>query len=241
MLPFALAAGMLAAINPCGFAMLPAYLALVTRQSLLRALAATCLMASGFLAVFGVFGLAIAPLGTSLQAYMPAATVIIGIAMATAGAWTLAGKEIPLPRPHKGAPTTRLTSMVGYGIAYAVVSLSCTIGPFLAVTSATFRTGSVITGIAAYLTYAVGMAIVVGILAVSAALAGSAAARVRHLLPYVHRLGGAILLLAGLYIAYYGTYELRLFHTNTPIADPIVDAVTAFQSTLANWIDNLMS
>jgi len=87
-LSFALAAGMLAAVNPCGFAMLPAYLALVVlgdgredrrrAVSVRRALAATAVMALGFVAVFGTFGLVIAPLADSVQRYLPIVTVLIG-------------------------------------------------------------------------------------------------------------------------------------------------------------------
>ena len=66
----ALAAGMLATVNPCGFALLPAYLSfLVTGDStpgrgaaVGRALAATAAMTAGFGAVFGVFGPLIAPI-----------------------------------------------------------------------------------------------------------------------------------------------------------------------------------
>jgi cytochrome c-type biogenesis protein len=244
-LGFALAAGMLATVNPCGFAMLPAYLTLVVTgeertatASVMRALAATALMALGFLVVFGAFGLILAPLGTSLQQYLPAVTVVIGIAMAALGAWMSTGKEIRLPRPSKGAPTNKLASMFGYGLAYAIVSLSCTIGPFLAVTSATFRTGSAITGVVAYLVYGLGMALVVGVLAVSVALAGvTVATAIRRALPYVHRIGGAILLLAGLYITYYGIYELRLFNANGSAEDTIVDSAGALQSKLAEAVD----
>jgi cytochrome c-type biogenesis protein len=248
-LGFALAAGMLATVNPCGFAMLPAYLTLVvagesraTLPALWRALAATGLMALGFLAVFGAFGLAVAPLGSSVQEYLPVVTVVVGAVMVGLGAWMLAGKEITLliPKPRKGAPTARLGSMFGYGLAYAVVSLSCTIAPFLAVTSATFRTGSVVAGIAAYLVYALGMALVVGVLAVSVALASSAVTTwVRRVQPYVHRIGGAILVLAGLYIGYYGVYELRLFHSDGSADDPIVDGAGRLQQVLAGWVDQL--
>ncbi len=63
----AFAAGLVAALNPCGFAMLPAYLALVVRgdangersdalTALSRAVAATAAMALGFIAGFGAFG-----------------------------------------------------------------------------------------------------------------------------------------------------------------------------------------
>lgn len=248
-LGFALAAGMLAAVNPCGFAMLPAYLTLVVAgesrapmTAAWRALGVTGLMALGFLVVFGAFGLVLAPLGTSVQEYLPVVTVVVGVVMVGLGAWMVAGKQITLllPKPHKGAPTGRLGSMFGYGLAYAVVSLSCTIGPFLAVTSATFRGGSVVGGIAAYLVYGLGMALVVGVLAVSVALAGSAVTTgIRRILPYVNRIGGAILVLAGLYIGYYGVYELRLFHANGSAQDPIVDGAGKLQTLLAGWVDQI--
>ncbi|SMD22426.1 cytochrome c biogenesis CcdA family protein [Kibdelosporangium aridum] len=246
-LGFALAAGMIATVNPCGFAMLPAYLTFVvagesrpTMSAVWRALAVTGLMALGFLTVFGAFGLVVAPLGSSVQEYLPAVTVVIGVVMVGLGAWMLAGKQITLlvPKPRKGAPTARLSSMFGYGLAYAVVSLSCTIGPFLAVTAQTFRSGSVVTGIAAYLVYALGMALVVGVLAVSVALASTAVTKgVRRVLPYVNRIGGAILVLAGLYVGYYGVYELRLFHAGGSANDPIVDGAGKVQALLAEWVD----
>lgn len=248
-LGFALAAGMLATVNPCGFAMLPAYLTLVvagesraTLTAVWRALAVTGLMALGFLAVFGAFGLVVAPLGSSVQEYLPVVTVVVGVIMLGLGGWMLAGKQITLllPKPRKGAPTARLSSMFGYGLAYAIVSLSCTIGPFLAVTSATFRSGSVIAGIAAYVVYGLGMALVVGVLAVSVALASSAVTTgIRRILPYVNRIGGAILVLAGLYIGYYGVYELRLFHTGGSAEDPIVDGAGKLQALLAEWVDRI--
>ncbi|MEV4314219.1 cytochrome c biogenesis CcdA family protein [Actinocrispum sp. NPDC049592] len=236
-LGFALAAGMVAAVNPCGFAMLPAYLTLIVGNAVLRALAATALMALGFVLVFGTFGLVIAPLGAEVQACFPAVTVLIGLIMAALGVWMLLGREIRLPRLGKGAPTT-LASMFTYGLAYAIVSLSCTLGPFLAVTSATFRSGSVLTGIAAYAAYGLGMALVVGVLAVSVALAGAAVTtKIRRILPYVHRIGGAILLVAGLYVGYYGIYELRLYHANGSAEDPIVDGAGRIQTVLASWVD----
>lgn len=252
---FALAAGLVAAVNPCGFAMLPGYLALVVAgedgsgegqtgraAALARALAATAMMALGFLLVFGTFGLVISPLAASVQQYLPAATVVIGAALLALGAWMLSGREITLllPKPGRGAPTARLRSMFGYGLAYAIASLSCTIGPFLAVTAGTFRSGSVLGGVLAYLAYGTGMALVVGVLAVATALASSAVARgARRLLPHVNRISGVLLVVAGLYVAYYGIYELRLFSGDGPAGDPVVDAAGQLQGILAGWVDRL--
>ncbi|MGH3752571.1 MAG: cytochrome c biogenesis CcdA family protein [Pseudonocardiaceae bacterium] len=252
---FALAAGLVAAVNPCGFAMLPGYLALVVAgedgsgegqtgraAALARALAATAMMALGFLLVFGTFGLVISPLAASVQQYLPAVTVVIGAALLALGVWMLSGREITLllPKPGRGAPTARLGSMFGYGLAYAIASLSCTIGPFLAVTAGTFRSGSVLDGVLAYLAYGTGMALVVGVLAIATALASSAVARgARRLLPHVNRISGVLLVVAGLYVGYYGIYELRLFFGDGPAGDPVVDAAGQLQGILAGWVDRL--
>jgi cytochrome c biogenesis protein CcdA len=250
-LGFALAAGLVAALNPCGFAMLPSYLTLVVlgtgeRQSrsvvVARALAATVAMAAGFLVVFAVFGLIVAPLASQVQRYLPIVTIVIGTALLGLGGWMLAGREITLllPKSGKGAPSTALRSMFGYGLAYAIASLSCTIGPFLAVTGATFRAGSVVGGALAYLAYAVGMALVVGVLAAGIALVGTGiTTRVRRLLPHVNRIGGGLLVLVGLYVGYYGIYETRLYFGGGDASDPVIDAAAAAQQTVAGWVDTL--
>ncbi len=248
---FALAAGLVAALNPCGFAMLPAYLALVVAgeqgqhskvTAVARALAVTAMMALGFLLVFGTFGLVIAPLAGSVQQYLPAVTVVIGAALVGLGSWMLTGREITvlLPRPGRGAPSAQLGSMFGYGLAYAIASLSCTIGPFLAVTAGTFRGGSVLAGLLAYLAYGTGMALVVGVLAVATALASSAVTRgARRLLPHINRISGVLLVVVGLYVGYYGIYELRLYLGNGPASDPVVDAAGWVQDALAGWVDRI--
>jgi cytochrome c biogenesis protein CcdA len=71
----AFVAGMVAAFNPCGFAMLPAYLTLVIDPqsggqlaAVGRALAATAAMALGFLAVFGSFGLLTVSVASTVKA-----------------------------------------------------------------------------------------------------------------------------------------------------------------------------
>ncbi|WP_028478759.1 cytochrome c biogenesis CcdA family protein [Nocardia sp. CNY236] len=251
-LGFAAAAGLVAAVNPCGFALLPGYLTLVVAGeraadrsragALGRALAATTVMATGFLAVFGAFGLVVAPVAVSTQRYLPVATVAIGLALLALGGWLLAGREITvlLPKPGRGAPTARLTSMFGYGVAYALASLSCTVGPFLSVTSSTFRSGSVLDGVLAYLSYGAGMAVLVGLLAVAVALAGaSTTAWTRKLLPHINRFGGGLLVVSGLYVGYYGVYELRLFFADGDADDPVIGAAAHLQEHLLRRVDDI--
>jgi cytochrome c biogenesis protein CcdA len=247
----AFTAGLVAALNPCGFAMLPAYLALVVRGSddcgasiaVARAVTATSAMTLGFLAVFGTFGFLTVSLASTVQQYMPYATVLIGITLVALGIWLLLGRELMLSLPnqlaHNGswAPTRRLGSMFGYGVGYAIASLSCTVGPFLAVTGAGVGGTSTMGRLWIYVAYAGGFALVVGALAVAVALAGSALVeRMRRILPYVNRIGGAVLIVVGLYVGYYGVYEIRLFSAGGDAADPVVAAAGRLQGTIAGWV-----
>ena len=165
-------------------------------------------MGLGFLTVFGVFGALTISAGATVQRYLPYLVVVIGIVLVALGIWLLLGRELTLLSPRlpggQRAPTARLGSMYGYGVSYAIASLSCTVGPFLAVTAAGLRRGSLIGSASVYLAYIAGLTLVVGVLAVAAALASSAVVnRLRRLLPYVNRISGALLVIVGLYVGYY--------------------------------------
>lgn len=244
----AFVAGMVAAFNPCGFAMLPAYLTLVIDPqnngqltAVRRALAATASMALGFLVVFGSFGLLTVSVASTVQRYLPYVTLAIGAILVVMGVWLLSGRELRMPNLVGGsgrwAPTARLGSMFGYGVGYAIASLSCTIGPFLAVTGSSLRRGSPAQGVLVYLAYAAGIALVVGVLAVAVALASASVVdRMRAVLPYVNRISGLILVVVGLYVGYYGVYEIRLFTAGGSADDPVISAAGRLQRALAGWV-----
>jgi cytochrome c biogenesis protein CcdA len=247
----AFTAGLVAALNPCGFAMLPAYLVLVVRGGSVdtptglaavgRALAATAGMGLGFLTVFGSFGALTISAGATVQRYLPYLTVAIGIVLVALGVWLLLGRELTLLTPgHTGgrwAPTARLGSMYGYGVSYAIASLSCTIGPFLAVTAAGLRRGSLIGSVPIYLAYIAGLTLVVGVLAVATAAANSAVVnRLRRILPYVNRISGALLVLVGLYVGYYAGCEIRMRSGRGLDSDALLAAAGHVQGVLAGWV-----
>jgi cytochrome c biogenesis protein CcdA len=245
----AFAAGLIAALNPCGFAMLPGYLALVVRgdgtgerrdalTALGRALVATAAMAFGFVAVFGAFGLLTIAAAASVQRYLPYVTVTIGVVLVAVGIWLLMGRQIHVLTPsRRWAPNARIASMFAYGISYAIASLSCTVGPFLAVTATAFRGGSILAGLLVYAAYAVGFTLVVGALAVAAAITSSAVAdRMRRIVPFINRIGGALLVAVGLYVSYYGLYEVRLFTGNGNPGDPVIAVAGRLQGAIAGWV-----
>ena len=141
----AFAAGLVAALNPCGFAMLPAYLLLVVRGQrsgtessaarawapIGRALAATVGMALGFVTVFGLFGALTISAAATVQRYLPYGTVVIGVVLVALGVWLLSGRELtamtPRPVGPRRASNVRqgswIVGMYTYGVSYAIASL----------------------------------------------------------------------------------------------------------------------
>ena len=232
--------------------MLPAYLTLVvlgdgpgSLMAVSRAVAATVAMALGFLTVFGLFGLLTVEVASTVQRYVPYATVLIVIVLVALGIWLLIGRELtlftsnPLVRSGRWAPTARLGSMFGYGVGYAIASLSCTVGPFLAVTGASLRGGSIVGNLLIYVAYIAGIALIVGVLAIAIALASSTIIdRMRRVMPFVNRISGALLVLFGCYVGYYGLYEVRLFAANGNPNDGVIAAAGRLQGALAGWVNS---
>ncbi|CRZ14201.1 cytochrome c biogenesis CcdA family protein [Mycolicibacterium neworleansense] len=247
----AFGAGLVAALNPCGFALLPGYLALVVRgasprgplSAVGRALLATAVMTAGFVAVFGTFGLLTVAAASTVQRYLPYVTLIIGGVLIVLGVWLLAGRRLALLLPGAvtgrtgWAPTARLGSMAGYGVGYAIASLSCTVGPFLAVTGATLGSNTTLHRLAVFAAYTAGFALIVGVLAVATALAGSVVVdRLRRVVPYISRISGALLIAVGAYVAYYGWYEIQLFSAAGDPSDPVIAAAGRVQGAVAGWV-----
>ncbi|MEV6678591.1 cytochrome c biogenesis CcdA family protein [Streptomyces erythrochromogenes] len=249
-LPLALTAGILAAVNPCGFALLPAYLSLLvlgddnpTRTTAVgRALAATAAITIGFAALFGIFGLAIQPVAGQVQQHLPWFTIAFGLLIATAGGWLLAGRQLPTlaPKLRRAPKVTRsLPSMALFGMAYATASLGCTIAPFLAIVVSAFRTGSTVEGVTLFTAYAAGMGLIVGTASLTVALTRTTAVtRIRRLGAIAPRLGGGLLLAVGAYVAYYGWYEIRV-QRDPATTDPVIDAAGTLQRTIADALDGV--
>jgi cytochrome c biogenesis protein CcdA len=246
--PFALAltAGMAATVNPCGFAMLPAYLSAFLgveqrptgADAVFRALSVSAAMIGGFVAVFGLFGLIITPLALSIDEYLPWVTIVVGIALVALGIAFLAGRHptLRLPALQRGGGDGSLVSMFLFGVSYATASLSCTIGPFLAVTSTTFRSSNLVSGVSVFVVYALGMGIVIAVLTVALAVAKqSLVHRLRAIGPRLDRIAGVLILIAGLYVAYYGWYERQVLAGGDG-EDPIIDRAVRIQAWLTNAV-----
>lgn len=201
---FAFAAGALSTVNPCGFAVLPAFLAYYLGQQadagpvalptrLARGVGAGAALSAGFAAVFTVAGLLLAAGLRLIIGAVPWIAVGIGAGLIGLGLLLLAGRKIGLAVNANGlAGRDRgVRGLVVFGAAYALASLSCTVAVLLAVIGQAVAAADLLAVVAVFVAYSLGAASVLVLLTVSAAVASGAMARlVRRALPYVGRVSG---------------------------------------------------
>ena len=225
---YAFALGAVAAFNPCGFALLPAYLGLYLRDGatgsrmgvrLSRSIGIAAVVGVTFTALFGavgaVFEMGSAPIVRSL----PWIGLGVGVLLILAGGLALSGRHIASSLPQRlatrigrRAGVTGLRGYVAFGLAYGAASLGCTLPLFLALMGTATATSRVYAAsVIAFVLYGAGMATVLGVLTVVAGVVSfGILGRVRSFVRIVSALGAGLLLLSGAYVVYYWLTAGRL-------------------------------
>jgi cytochrome c biogenesis protein CcdA len=253
---------MVATVNPCGFALLPAYLTYFlgldqpgaeagsgadarARRSaaegspVIRALVVSGAVTAGFLVVFGVMGLLWSSVSSAIGQRLPWFTLVIGIGLVVLGIAVLRGFEQTVRLPHLDVDRNgrELVTMFLYGLSYAIASLSCTIPVFISLVSVTLD-GSFAESVAAFVAYGLGMGMTLAILTMAVALARTGiVATFRRILPHMQTISGVLLVLAGLFVGYYAWVELRELGSGG--SSPVVDWTRDVQSWLQNWVEDV--
>ena len=219
---FALAAGMASAVNPCGFAMLPAYLGMYigdeVGQTIVtsplehfgRAILVGLTVTAGFVVLFSVVGVVIGLGADFVGALLQWLGLLIGIGVVLAGAWMVGGCKFysgvaARAASHMGTPTD--VSMKGYfifGISYGTASLSCTLPIFLAVLGISVAGVGVSSVLSDFLLFALGMGLVIMALTLGMAFFKTAmVSALKKALPYIQPLGSGLMVISGTYIVFY--------------------------------------
>lgn len=224
---YSFGAGMVSTVNPCGFAMLPAYLSLYLgaqdeaffRRSVglrtLRALFVGVSVSTGFVLLFTVIGAAVSAGGSFLISAMPWLAMAIGAGLVILGLAMFVGRPISarfFGRVASRIGDPRSTGVRGFflfGVAFAAASLSCTLPIFLVVVGSALASGGFLSGLLQFVSYGLGMAVVLIVLTLGMALfkEGLIVSRLRGVLPYVGRAAAVLLVLAGSYIVYYWLFK----------------------------------
>lgn len=219
---FALAAGMASAVNPCGFAMLPAYLGLYLgsnpnqEQSLSpvrtmgRALLVGGAVSAGFILLFGVVGAIVGASASFVGSVLPWLGLAIGVALVLVGAWMVGGGKL-----YTGF-AARLASRMGdpsqvnakgyflFGLSYGTASLSCTLPIFISVVGIGVAGFSLQKVIGNFFLYAIGMGMVIIAMTLGMAIfKGAMVKLMRKALPFIQPLAAGFMVVAGTYIVFY--------------------------------------
>lgn len=251
----ALVAGGLSTVNPCGFALLPAFLSFYigadderlprAETRAMQGLIVGAVIGLGFLLVFTALGLPLALGVGALTRAVPWLGMGIGALLAAAGIAMVMGRRpslalrnpIRLPR-NRNAKTVFL-----FGVGYGIASLGCTLPVFLAVVGASAATSGPAGSVAVFAAYGLGMALVLMALAVAASMLRSGLARrLTGLLPHMGRIAGSLITVTGVYLTYYWL-RVRFGDVTTLADDPLVGPVEDFASAVqrtatgeARWV-----
>jgi len=244
----AFGAGMVATVNPCGFAMLPAYLSYFLglddpsrdRASVVvRAVGVGAVVTGGFVVVFASVGVALQALALPLERNLPWITLAVGAVLVVLGIAMTAGYQptVSLPKLERGGQERTLGSMFVFGVSYAIASLSCTLPVFGVTVLGVFSADRFVDGLVVFVAYGVGMGLVLTAVTVALALArNQLVVWLRNSVRYIHRVAGVLLVAAGGFLMYWAWWELRVL-AGTPDPGGPADALLRVQGQLASWID----
>ena len=245
------ALGMVALINPCGFALLPAYLGFFLGLddddagesrivALNRAQIVGLSLSVGFLAVFGLLGLAFAGIIGEISSVLRYITLGMGVLLVVLGIAMLRGFQplLKLPKLEKGTGSRSSISMFLFGVSYAIASLSCTIGIFISAIPA--DGSSFADRFGAFLSYGLGMGLLATVLTLAVAFGKKGIVnRMRSILPKINLISAIILVVVGAYVAAYGYWQIEVFNDPTdltPWLNDIVSTVEGWQSSLSRTV-----
>lgn len=197
---FAFSAGVVAFLNPCGFAMLPTYVSyfvesntreIITASSNSRLILVRRLTRGGmiglivtasFILTFGLTGIAISSVGIRIAKFLPWIAVASGIVIIGIGVAKIFGRtiniNIPTPRGllytinscNERGKKPSFVSFFLFGIGYSIASLSCILPLFLLLVFQSLSAGGIKEGSIVFVAYALG----VGSIMVAISLAISA-------------------------------------------------------------------
>lgn len=219
--------------NPCGFALLPAYLGLylndgTTRSGaarVRRAVAVGASVAGAFAVVFGVasalFSIGYAAVSSLLAGLLPWLGLGVGVLLVVAGGVALSDRPVRFDPPQRmagrlgrEAGNSGIRGYVAFGLGYGLASLGCTLPLFIALMGTATAAGGRGSAVGAFALYGAGMATTLGVLALVAGLAGvGIVRRGRAMARLVPGIGAALLFVSGAYVVYYWLTAGRLLLT----------------------------
>jgi cytochrome c biogenesis protein CcdA len=233
----AFAAGMVATFNPCGFAMLPAYLGIFLKDrkgDQRSALLIGAAVSAGFVAVFTIAGVLVAFGLRAVIAWIPWLALLVGMGLVVVGVAELRGAHIfaRLPAMKKAPGGDSVLGLVGFGASFGVASLSCTLPIFLSLIAGVVAGTSFGESMAVFVAYGAGMSLVVIVLTLALAAGRDRVLAVfRPIAAHLRVISGWILIAAGAFIVWYWATVLSVGAENLG-SFPVIRTV----ETISGWV-----
>lgn len=226
-LAYAVVAGMVASVNPCGFVLLPAYLGLylsdapgtsAPRRPVGRAILVSVTVTASFVVLFGIFGILAGLAASAVTSSLPWIGLAVGGGLILLGGLLASGRGVDVsigPRMAARLTTaTRSRTMTGYaayGAAYGLASLGCTLPVFLGVVGTSLQLHGVADAMGQFMLFGTGMGLVLGALTIGTVWFGEGViTRLQPLRQHVGWMSALLLWLAGAYVIYYWVTAIRL-------------------------------
>jgi cytochrome c-type biogenesis protein len=208
--------GVMAAVNPCGFVLLPTYLVYylgteLNREdenkttTLRRGLSVGMAVSSGFIGLFLVVGIISRAFTTVISENAKYAALVIGIALVAMGIAMLFGWKLPITQPDVSVERKRTTwNMFLFGIVYAIASIGCTIGLLISVILGSVNRHGFVSGVISIVLYGLGMGLLVTSLTVALAFARvGLVSTIKKSFKWFDKVSAVFVVLTGLYLSWY--------------------------------------
>jgi cytochrome c biogenesis protein CcdA len=234
--------GLVAAVNPCAFVLLPTYLAYFLgtqgpgdqRATIRRALLVSASVSAGFMTVFVTIGLLSEYVTRWIEDNAKYFTLVIAIAFVVGGVLMSTGRKLPISTPRLQVASTGRTvwAMGLYGVIYAVTSISCTLPLFITTMIGNGRRDGFGSGVAHVAAYGIGMALIVSALTVAMAVANTGLlSALRRSSQYVDRVAAVLVVLSGLYLLHY-FWVVEVNEESSSITSSVQDLQNRIQVSL---------
>ena len=208
--------GVMAAVNPCGFVLLPTYLVYYLgtelnrddeskTTTLRRGLSVGIAVSSGFIGLFLVVGIISRAFTTVISENAKYAALVIGIGLVAMGIAMLFGWKLPIAQPDVSVQRKRTTwNMFLFGIVYAIASIGCTIGLLISVILGSINRHGFVSGVISIVLYGLGMGLLVTSLTVALAFARvGLVSTIKKSFKWFDKVSAVFVVLTGLYLSWY--------------------------------------
>ena len=227
-LGYSFIAGVLAAINPCGIVMLPAYLSLyvysnsddndiTTSKKIRNSLNIILFVGVGFVALFSLSAIIVSLSSELIGDLIPFLSILLSMLILYFGIGELKGEQIfsskisSLSSKIGNPKNTNPIGFILFGVSYGLASVGCALPIFISVVTKSINAQSNQRIFLDFISYSLGMLSVIAILTAATFISINSTKKLNNFFrKWSYLVFGIFLTFAGIFMLSYWIYDLRL-------------------------------